>query len=95
MLATKNRYKYQVELKSETNDALTLDVTSHDDIFEKLDMIRGKLNISHNDEQAFLIGLKMAGEIILQHRDDPFFQSLKQPMKEIMTILKSNVKTQK
>lgn len=94
-MTTRNCYKYQVEFKSETNGALTLDITSHDDIFEKLAMINGKLNILPNDEQAFLIGVKMMGEVILRYRDEPFFQSLKQPMKEIMTILKSNVKNQK
>lgn len=92
MLTNKNRYAYQVEFKENEQKNVVLDITSHDDIFEKLDLIRGKLNISQNDEQAFIIGLKMAGEVILQNRDNPFFQMLREPMKEMMTILKSNVR---
>lgn len=92
MLTNKNRYAYQVEFKENEQKNVVLDITSHDDIFEKLDLIRGKLDISQNDEQAFIIGLKMAGEVILQNRDNPFFQMLREPMKEMMTILKSNVR---
>lgn len=89
----KNNYNYKINFASQDGvQQKSLEISSHDDIFEKLALIDGKLSIPKKDEQAFLIGLKMAGEIILKHRDSDFFNNLKQPMKEIMNTLKSNLK---
>lgn len=89
----KKGYSYQVELKENNFDHQTsFEIYSHDDIFEKLAIIDKKLSISIEDTQAFLIGIKMAGEIILKHKDHPLFSQLKAPMREIMTTIKSNAK---
>lgn len=89
----KKGYFYQVELKENNSEQqASFEIYSHDDIFEKLAIIDQKLSISTEDKQAFLIGMKMAGEIILKHKDHPLFSQLKAPMREIMMTLKSSVK---
>lgn len=89
----KNKYQYQVTLNSiADNQQIDLEISSHDDILDKLSLIDGKLSIPAEDEKAFLIGLKMAGEIILKHRDHELFSTLKAPMKEIMSAFKGYVK---
>jgi hypothetical protein len=91
-------YKYRVnfisvndEIETE-NKALNFEIANHDNLFKLLALIQGKLNLTPPEEQAFLLGLKMFSEILIKNRHDPLFRQMKQPMGEIMALLKGHIK---
>lgn len=95
----KSNYKYSVNLHALNEDpvvntqALSFTISNHDDLFQKLQLVEGKLNISDDETKSFMIGLKMFSEIILKnYRSNPLFDQMFDPMKSVMKLLKSHIK---
>lgn len=91
-------YKYRVNLISINNEdengvkGLDFEIANHDDLFRLLTLVQGKLGLDVDQEQGFLIGLKMFSEVLIKNRQNPLFIQMKQSMGEIMSILKNHIK---
>ena len=53
---------------------LQFDCQNHDDIFAILALSKGKLAMSEQEHQAFIVGLKLFGEVMMQHRKEELFK---------------------
>ncbi|RZK83853.1 MAG: DUF3861 family protein, partial [Pedobacter sp.] len=72
------------------NDPLTLEFDNHDNIFNIINVVKGK-GIFEDENQAveFAIGLKMFTEVMLKNRDNEVFKELQPAIGEFMKKLKS------
>ncbi len=73
----KHHYRITVEaLEPEANQqtALTFNARSHDDLFAIVEKSRRAGTLSDDDSAAMAIGLKLLGEIVLEHREEPLFK---------------------
>ncbi|MDR3762517.1 MAG: DUF3861 domain-containing protein [Acidobacteriota bacterium] len=89
------RYRITVEALREDGQAqkLQFEATNHDDLFAVVPRIEGRFDYMTADEaKAFAVGLKLFGETVLHHREQPIFQSIKNALGDFMRELKSQVK---
>ncbi|WP_281177216.1 DUF3861 family protein [Moraxella oblonga] len=68
---------------------MTFNAPNHDDLFMLLQKVKqNRPEINQEDLTRFLIGLKMFGEVVLENRDNEFFNQFSPLVKEMMMTLK-------
>ena len=60
----------------EHEPALVFAVESHDDLVATVERVRSADIVSEKEAPALAIGLKLLGEVIIRHRDEPMFAEL-------------------
>lgn len=68
------------------------DVSNHDDIFHIIDMMSKRPEFTPEDGKAFAVGLKLMTDVIMRHRNDPFFSELSPHVGDMMKIIKRDMK---
>lgn len=69
---------------------LSFEVSNHDDILEIVERIRARDDLNFGPEQsaAFVVGLKLFSEVMIENRKNPVFAPLREAFKEFMVGLK-------
>ncbi|MCP1601295.1 hypothetical protein J2S82_003252 [Aeromonas caviae] len=81
-------YRVQVQALDREVPPLQFDCQNHDDIFAILVLSKGKLTMSEQEHQAFIVGLKLFGEVMMQHRKEELFKEFLPHFKQFMGRLK-------
>lgn len=72
-----NRFKISVQSISDPEaKPLVFEVESHDDILATVDRVRNAHVVSDEEAPPLAIGLKLLGEVIIRHREEPSFAEL-------------------
>lgn len=69
---------------------LTFDATNHDEIIQLVERVKSRGILPDNEAAAFTLGLKLFGEILLRHRQEPLFAELYPHFGAFMKRLKSD-----
>ncbi|MEQ9769463.1 DUF3861 domain-containing protein [Pectobacterium jejuense] len=83
-----NVYQITVEEKAEQPRTLSFECAIHDDVFKILEKVDGKMDITPEQTQAFIVGLKLFSEVMMQNRKHPLFKEFAAPFREFMLNLK-------
>jgi hypothetical protein len=68
---------------------LTFDVVNHDEIIKLVEKVRAQRVLPDEEAAAFTVGLKLFGETMLRHREEPLFADLFAPFGVFMKRLKA------
>ena len=60
-----------------TVESLVFAARNHDDLFSIVARSRSSGRLDADDSAAMVMGLKLLGEIVLEHRDEPPFSELR------------------
>ncbi|WP_157810326.1 DUF3861 domain-containing protein [Vibrio sp. HA2012] len=74
---------------------IKFDFACHDDLFQILDKVGQIDGITEQEKNNFIIGIKLLGEVMLEHRKHPLFEELAKPFDQFMRRLKSQAKPTK
>lgn len=91
----KNHYRVTVEQLDDAGGApsatpaLSFEARCHDDIFAIVERSRQRGMLNADDSAAMAVGLKLLGEIALEHRNEPLFSELQQGIGAFIKKLKS------
>lgn len=67
---------------------------NHDDLNQIVERLRDKALFGSDEEvKTFVVGLKLLGSVLLQHRGEPLFQDFAASFGSFMKSLKSNVRS--
>lgn len=83
-----NVYQITVEEKAEQQRTLSFECPIHDDVFKILEKVDGKMDMTPEQTQAFIVGLKLFSEVMMQNRKRPLFKEFAAPFREFMLNLK-------
>ncbi|WP_406640638.1 DUF3861 domain-containing protein [Pectobacterium brasiliense] len=83
-----NVYQITVEEKVEQQRTLSFECSIHDDVFKILEKVDGKMDMTPEQTQAFIVGLKLFSEVMMQNRKHPLFKEFAAPFREFMLNLK-------
>ncbi|GKW14728.1 hypothetical protein BSK71_11625 [Pectobacterium actinidiae] len=83
-----NVYQITLEEKAEQQRTLSFEFSIHDDVFTLLEKVDGKMDMTPEQTQAFLVGLKLFSEVMMQKRKHPLFKEFAAPFREFMLNLK-------
>jgi len=67
---------------------LVFEAGCHDDLFAIVERMRTRQWFEGDEGVAFAVGLKLFGEVMLKHREDPLFAPLQPHFGEFMKGLK-------
>lgn len=67
---------------------LCFEVGNHDDIFRIVEATRARVDLDENAATALAVGLKLFGEVMLEHRQHPLFQEFAPHLRAFMQGLK-------
>ena len=85
-------HSYRVSLEPhDGRSSLEFDVTNHDDILPLVERVRASGLLPEHEAAAFMLGLKLFGEVMLHHRGDPLFVDLYPHFGPFMKRLKAAV----
>ncbi len=81
---------YQITVQNQHDSSQQLDFTAslHDDLFEILAKVSTRLALPPAQQQAFVVGLKLLGETLMQQHRDPLLKPLLPHFKALMMELK-------
>ena len=94
MALRQHRYRITVEhLASPREDEalhapLAFEAANHDEILGIAERVRGRLGFPAEEAAALAIGMKLFGEVMLAHRDDPLFAELRPAWRAFVGSLK-------
>ncbi|WP_434996550.1 DUF3861 domain-containing protein [Pectobacterium brasiliense] len=83
-----NVYQITVEEKAEQQRMLSFECSIHDDVFKILEKVDGKMDMTPEQTQAFIVGLKLFSEVMMQNRKHPLLKEFAAPFREFMLNLK-------
>ncbi|TBV12925.1 DUF3861 domain-containing protein [Stutzerimonas kirkiae] len=90
-----HRYRITVEHLADAqgdpsayDQPLCFEVGNHDDIFAIVERSRGRADLDESSATALAVGLKLFGEVMLEHRDHPLFQAFAPHFRDFMKTLK-------
>jgi hypothetical protein len=99
-LTTELRIKHQFRITVEqiadnhgnpgADPPLTFVTGNHDNILDIVSRIQARGQFSPESAAAFAIGLKLFGEVMLEHRQDPLFAEFQPHFKAFMKVLKGS-----
>ena len=95
MALRQHRYRVTVEhLESPQEGAalhppLAFEAANHDEILGLAERVRGRLELPGEEATALAIGMKLFGEVMLAHRDDPLFAELRPAWRAFIGSLKA------
>lgn len=70
--------------------ALSFGFENHDDLFEIVERVRGKALLANDEEtKTFCVGLKLLGQVLMQHRQDELFKDFAASFGTFMKSLKA------
>ncbi|SCK25516.1 DUF3861 domain-containing protein [Vogesella sp. LIG4] len=67
---------------------LVFEAGNHDDIIDIAQRLAGRSDLAAINTDALAVGLKLFGEVMLEHRDHPLFSSLRPHFAQFMKTLK-------
>jgi len=71
---------------------LSFEAGNHDDIFEIIARVRGAGRFEHDEAAALALGMKLFGEVMLKHRDDPLFAPITAAYRDYITGFKEQMR---
>lgn len=71
--------------------AFNFEVGNHDDLFRIIDLMRGRPEFDEATATAFAVGLKLFGEVMLEHPDLPLFEEMRPQFLAFMKRLKGSM----
>ncbi|POE03942.1 DUF3861 domain-containing protein [Pectobacterium odoriferum] len=83
-----NVYQIALAEKAEQKRTLSFEFSLHDDLLKILEKIDGKMDMTPEQTQAFLVSLKLFSEVMMQKRKHPPFKEFAAPFREFMLNLK-------
>jgi len=69
-------------------EPLVFAARNHDDLFAIVERSRSRGRLDADDSAAMVMGLKLLGEIVLEHRDEPPFSELRPALGAFIKELK-------
>jgi hypothetical protein len=75
---------------SGTHPPITFTADNHDNILAIVERIQARGQFSPESAAAFAVGLKLFGEVMLEHRNDPLFADFQPHFKDFMKVLKGS-----
>lgn len=91
-----NLYKFTIErvedLKGNVTSAspLAFEARTHDDLFQIVEMMKGKVDFDEADVTAFAVGLKLFSGVMLKNKDNELFKRFKPHFSNFMKELKKS-----
>ena len=92
-----HKYKISVEHIADATgnpstyaEALEFTTYNHDDIFKVLGFIQKTELLDGESAKAFAVGLKLFGEVLLEHKDVPLFKEFMPQFVQFMKALKKS-----
>ncbi|SDH29255.1 protein of unknown function [Pseudomonas benzenivorans] len=91
-------HRYQVTLTplpeagsngGDTPPALVFTHHNHDDLVQITERVRQASGLDADSAAATAVGLKLLGGVMLSERDNPLFDGLRQPLRELIQALKA------
>ncbi len=82
-----NVYQIALAEKAEQKRTLSFECSIHDDLFKILEKVDGKMDMTPEQTQAFIVGLKLFSEVMMQNRKHPRFKEVAAPFREFMLNL--------
>jgi len=95
MALRQHRYRVTVEHLESPQEGATLhpplafEAANHDEILGLAERVRGRLELPAEEATALAIGMKLFGEVMLAHRDDPLFAELRPAWRAFIGSLKA------
>lgn len=92
-------HHYKVTVAAQTPGAegapippdLSFDFANHDDLHQIVERVRAKALFATDDEtKTFCVGLKLLGQVLMQHRQDELFKDFATAFGGFMTTLKAS-----
>lgn len=62
---------------------------NHDDVARIVGLAQASSGLSAESAAAMAVGLKLLAETVLQHKDNPLFDGMRQPLRDFIQTLKS------
>lgn len=89
----KNAYRISVtethpELTNQQREIMLFDTDMHDNLAELLPKVTSRLGLSAEKSQAFLLGLKLLGEVMMTERSHPLLRELAPHFRAMMQAVK-------
>ncbi|MDU8925554.1 DUF3861 domain-containing protein [Pasteurellaceae bacterium LIM206] len=69
--------------------SLTVNTPNHDDIFNIIEIMKNRPEMTEEMAQRFVIGLKTMSEVMLENRKNPLFEQLIPHFRAMMEIIKA------
>ncbi len=73
---------------------INFDFACHDDLSQIIAKVNDIEGMTEQERMNFIIGLKLFGEVMLEHRKHPLFEDLSKPFGQFMKKLKSQAKSE-
>lgn len=96
----KHQYRITVEhLADKQGEAVTtaplqFNVGIHDDVAEVMEKSRERLALGETDHAAFMLGLKLMGEVMMENRDHPLLGEFSLHFRDFMMTLKGKKRSE-
>ena len=68
--------RQSADLPADQDESLSFVVTNHDDLFQLIKRVASRGILPEGEAAEFTTGVKLFGEIMLRHRDEPLFAEL-------------------
>jgi len=69
-------YRINVQNLSDSAGDLAFEATNHDEIIQLVARVKARRILPEAETAAFVVGLKLFGEVLLHHRQEPLFAEL-------------------
>lgn len=76
----------------ELHEPLSFNAENHDDLFEIIARVQGAKLFDADTSAALALGMKLFGEVMLKHRQDPLFAPLSGPYRDFIMAFKAKMK---
>lgn len=67
-----------------TEKSLSFDTRNHDDVLSIVERLQARGDLPNDTAASLGVGLKLFGEVVLEHRNDPLFAPLREPLQEFI-----------
>lgn len=95
MATRRNTYRVTLTpLASDTSVKASLEAVefihhNHDDIARIVGLSQASSGLAAESAAAMAVGLKLLAETVLEHKDNPLFDGMRQPLRDFIQALKS------
>ena len=76
-----------------SNGAVEFVHHNHDDIARIVAVAQASSGLSADSAAAMAVGLKLLSQTVLEHKDNPLFDGMRQPLREFIRMLKASAGT--
>lgn len=73
----------------ELHAPLVFEATNHDEVLAIVDRAQANSGFTPDEAAQLAMGLKLLGEVMLKHRDDPLFEDLRVPYRAFIAKVKA------